>query len=192
MKNWIKIAPIAVLLAGISIPLFAAHHGGDAETETKIEKKERGKFQKMKARKGAKSPRGNKRLDPGLMLIQRGQALELTAEQENQILAASQTFREETSGLRDEAKAVREKMKAFKDAGEYNEDELVALLDEMHPIKVKGAVAMASYRSTLGDILTAEQQEKIEAAKERMKNRFGNMRERMKGKFRARMGSMKG
>ncbi len=124
--------------------------------------------------------RGGQRMDPGLRLIQMGEKLGLTTEQEEQILALSQDFRAEMKTNREGAKATREKMKALRESETFDETALRAVLEEGHAHKVESMVAGAKYREAISEVLTEEQNAQIEEAKEKIQ-KMRKMREKRGG-----------
>jgi len=110
--------------------------------------------------------------DPGMRLLQMSQRLDLTAEQESQILELSQAYRADREAHRKEGKSIREQMQALRESDSFDETELRSALEKAQPHHIEGIVMHAKYRNELNQILTDEQKTQIDSFKSRMKDRF--------------------
>lgn len=115
---------------------------------------------------------GEHRGDMGLRLIQMGKRLDLTDEQETQILELSQKYRAEIRENQNACEANRKKMASLHNSDTFDEAALRSAMDEAYPAMVDRVVLHAKYRSELGKILTDDQKGKLKNLRDRMHKRF--------------------
>ena len=120
-------------------------------------------------------------MDPGMHLIQMGRKLDLTDEQESQILKLSQNFRAEIKANREKGEATRAKMTELRNSETFDEDAIRSTMQEAYPVMIDGMVLRAKYKSDLSKVLTDEQREEIKDLRKKMKKRFKYIREKRMG-----------
>ena len=124
---------------------------------------------------------GGFRMDPGMHLIQMGGKLDLTDEQESQILKLSQKFRADIKANHEKGEAIREKMDELRDSETFDETAIRSTMQEAYPVMIDGMVLHAKYKSELGKILTDKQKEELKTLREKMKKRFEHIKEKRMG-----------
>lgn len=114
--------------------------------------------------------------DMGLHLIRMGKHLDLTDEQETQILELSQQFRADISANRDTCRVAHDKLFELRESETFDEAAIRAAMKEAYPGMVEGMILRAKYRDELGKILTEDQKEEMENFRDRAYKRFGDNR----------------
>ena len=115
--------------------------------------------------------------DMGMHLIQMGKKLDLTDEQETQILELSQKYRAEFRDNRELCEAAHKKMAELRDSDTFDEAAIRAAMEEAYPAMVERAILHAKYRSELDSILTDDQKAKLKDFHDRMHKRIKNQKE---------------
>lgn len=121
---------------------------------------------------GFRGPEGRDRGPGGFMHWGMMRALELTEEQQNMLQELRRAHRAATEvergAVRNAAETFREAVIAL-EAGEGSEDEVYMASQALAELKAELAVKTATQRSEVRNILTPEQQQKLEEFREEMK-----------------------
>ncbi len=170
-KKFITISLIAALALGLgfSASVFAAQRGGD-----KAEMKSKQGRAAMMAKRG--------KGDMGLRILAHSDKLDLTEEQEAQILELSQEHRAKIDAHRDKMKPLREEGKALREADGFDEAAVRAHMEKAMPLMIEGRILQGNYKNAISEVLTDDQKAKIKKAHEGMRQRivkrFQNVKER--------------
>lgn len=111
------------------------------------------------------------KLDPGHRLLNLSARLELSDEQELQILKLSQNFRSEMDRNRESAKSAHETLKNMRENKAFDEDTFREAMAVIQPTMLEGMVLRAKYMEELGKVLTEDQKAEVEAMKAKLKQR---------------------
>jgi protein CpxP len=112
--------------------------------------------------------------DMGRHLLRMSEKLDLTDQQEVQILELSQDFRSKMEAHLASAKPLRDEMKALRESESFDENAIRDAIAKAQPVMTEGILLRAKYRSDLAKVLTTEQKEQIAKFREKLEDRFEN------------------
>ncbi len=131
------------------------------------------------------------KMDPGRHLLRIADRLDLTDEQEMQILKLSQQFRKDMDANLASTQEARKTLRQMRENQSFDEDTFRKTLNALQPSMVEGMVLHAKYKDAIGEILTDEQKAKFDEMKGQFKDRVHHLKD-AKGKFKERREDRRG
>ena len=166
-KNIIKTWPLAISAALMAVTLQAKpakERDLGAEFDQPVE---------INAKAHAGKPHEGLRgkMDPGRNLLRFADRLNLSDEQEVQILKLSQQFKNDMDANVQSSKGARETLKEMRENKAFDEDTFREAMAVIQPSMIEGMVIHAKYMESLGEVLTEEQQAQVEEMRSKLKER---------------------
>jgi len=124
------------------------------------------------------------KMDPGRRLLKIADKLELSDDQEAQILRLSQSFRKEMDANFASTETSRETLHDMRKSKSFDEDTFRKAMQSVQPAMVEGMVIRAKYETALHDVLTQEQNAKLESMKEKFKEHMKDRKHMKEGRGR--------
>ncbi len=184
-NNIIKVLPIGLVVALANMVSLQANtveeatldapkapemrqHGMHGDHEGMMHEKQDGKM--------------HQKMDPGRHLLRIADRLELSDDQEIEILKTSQHFKKQMQANRESSKEVRESLREMRQSKSFDEDAFRKSMEALQPTLIDGMVLHAKYKDALAEILTDEQKSKLDRLKKHLKKRAKNFNEKGKGR----------
>ena len=132
--------------------------------------------------RGKQDGKMHRKMDPGRHLLRIADRLELSDDQEIAILKTSQNFKKQMKANRESAKEVKESLREMRQSKSFDEDAFRKSMEALQPTMIDGMVMRAKYKQALSEILTDEQNTKLEELKKNFIKRGKNFKEKGKGR----------